>query len=131
MRRFDMQEGGSVACSLIIRSERKVTTPLRRSTRRGSVGSFKSAMRLCLGSHSFYLKGKNLLDEPISKQRLLRVMALGDVALVVLDKDTPAIERFNAAAVLRHRLREFNGALWVGVPLHERHAVINALRMGA
>ncbi len=69
--------------------------------------------------------------EPISKQRLLQVMALGDVALVVLDNDTPEIERFNAAAVLRHRLREFNGAMWIGAPLHERNAVVNALRMTA
>jgi hypothetical protein len=69
------------------------------------------------------------MNEPVPKHRLLRIMSLGDVALVVLDPATPAIDRFNAAAVLRHRLREFNGAAWVGAPLHERNAVVNALRV--
>jgi hypothetical protein len=71
------------------------------------------------------------MDEPISKERLLRVMPLGAVAEVALDQTMPLIERFNAASVLRHRLREFNGAMWIGAPLHERNAVINALRMTA
>jgi len=69
-----------------------------------------------------------MMIEPIPKMRLFRIMSLGDVALVILNPATPEIDRFNAAAVLRHRLREFNGAMWVGAPLHERNAVINALR---
>ena len=71
------------------------------------------------------------MKSPIEKQRLLRVMSLGGVAELILDLDTPLIEKFNAAAVLRHRLREFNGAMWIGAPLHERNVVINALRMTA
>jgi len=69
------------------------------------------------------------MTNPIEKQRLLRVMSLGGLAKMALDLDTPMIEKFNAAAMLRHRLREFNGAMWVGAPLHERNAVITALRM--
>ena len=48
------------------------------------------------------------MNEPISKQRLLCVMSLGGLAEMALDSDTPLIERFNASAMLRHRLREFD-----------------------
>lgn len=73
----------------------------------------------------------NPMVEPISKQRILRVMSLGDVAKIVLDPDTPHADRLDATAMLRYRLREFNGAMWVGAPLHERGSVIQALRATA
>lgn len=69
------------------------------------------------------------MNEPISKQRLLRVMSLGGIAEMALDPDTSRIERFEAAAMLRYRLREYNGAMWIGAPLTERNAVIAALRV--
>lgn len=65
---------------------------------------------------------------PLEKHRLLRVMPLGVVAEVILDPDTPVLDKFNAVAMLRHRLREYNGAMWIGALLHERNVVINALR---
>jgi len=70
-----------------------------------------------------------MVADYISKERLLRVMPLGAVAEVALDVETPLTERRHALAFLRHRLREYNGAMWIGAPLHERNAVINALRM--
>lgn len=86
-------------------------------------------MQFCPSSRISFQKRTRPMVEPISKERLLRIMGLGDIALVVLDEETPLDERLYAATVLRHRLREFNGAMWVGAPLHERNAVINALRM--
>ena len=69
------------------------------------------------------------MNSRIEKHRLFRVMSLRVLAEVVLDPSTPGIERFNAAAMLRHRLRQFEGALWMGAPLEERNAVTTALRM--
>ncbi len=63
--------------------------------------------------------------------RLFRVLPLGNIAEIILDSETAPLTKSNAAAMLRHRLREFNGAMWVGAPLHERNAVIAALRMTA
>jgi len=68
---------------------------------------------------------------PIEKHRILRIMSLGDVAKLALNQSEPLTDRLTAAAMLRHRLREFNGAMWAGAPLHERNAVINALRATA
>jgi len=107
------------------------TTHLPHSTPQGSSGSLRFAMRFWLWSRFFSRKRKTMMENPIDKQRLLRVMSLGGIAEMVLNPDISLMEQFNASAMLRHRLREFNGAMWVGAPLHERNAVINALRMTA
>ena len=38
------------------------------------------------------------MSNPVEKHRLLRVMSLGGIAEIVLDPDTPPIDKFNAAA---------------------------------
>ena len=75
------------------------------------------------------------MDEPLpsSKQSLisvqvLKVVTLGRLAKMVLDTNEHAINRLNAKVMLFDRLREYNGAMWVGAPLHERADVIRVLR---
>jgi hypothetical protein len=58
-------------------------------------------------------------------------MPMVNVAELVLNRDILMYERSNAAAILKHRLEEFNGAMWIVTPLHERNEVIRALKVTA
>lgn len=75
------------------------------------------------------------MDEPLpaNKQALisvqvLKVVTLGRLAKIVLDTNEHSINRLNAKVMLYNRLREYNGAMWVGASLHERADVIRVLR---
>ena len=64
--------------------------------------------------------------------RTLHCLSPGGLARVVLDHETyDGITRYNAGTLMKNRLSQYNGAMWVGAPLHERADVIRALRMMA
>lgn len=68
------------------------------------------------------------MEKPFLSNRLMRCMSPGGLAEVVLDTDYDGITRYQASVHLRQKLRRYQGAMWVGAPLHERAEVIRALR---
>ena len=66
----------------------------------------------------------------IPEYRVFRVMSLGGLAelILALDPKVDYVKWSRAAVVLLVRLQEFNGAMWVGAPLRDRHSVIRALK---
>lgn len=69
------------------------------------------------------------MEKPFLSNRLMRCMSPEGLAEVVLDYDYDGITRYHASVHLRAKLREYQGAMWAGVRLHERATVIRALRM--
>lgn len=69
-----------------------------------------------------------MTEKPFLSNRLMRCMVPGRLAQVVLDHEYDGVTRYHASVHLRAKLRMYQGAMWVGAPLHERADVVRALR---
>lgn len=73
-------------------------------------------------------------DLPDSKNeilhpRVLKVLSVGKLAQIILDEEENPVNRASAKKVFYNKLREYNGARWVGASLEERADVIRVLRI--
>jgi hypothetical protein len=70
-----------------------------------------------------------MTEKPFLSNRLMRCMDAGGLARVVLDTEYDGITRHHASVFLRNKLRDFQGAMWLGAPMSDRADVIRALRV--